>query len=593
MHVLRKLLVPTCTAVALLALAVPAGAAGAAGATLTPVPTGNVVPTGLVPAGAGSVWFSGLSPTLDGDPFAMLGRVGADGKVTDEPELGTTLGLIHVTPERNGVSWLIQQDPRTGTDSRIVSRRDGAVGPDVQAVIGDRFAAGSFATDAGGRLWIADARLSRVTRVGADLAVTQIPLEDRPESSRAGKALRMAAGNGRTVWVADGPRLTAIAGTQVTRRVRLPFAARAIAVDGAGIPWVVGATGRIARVSAGRVRTIAARVPGHVGGTIVAGPRGHLWLTVPTASFLMEVTRGGRATLHALGLQSGPRDPDRPPRALVADAGGRLWILNRRGLARVNLDPRCRVPDVAGASARVARATMSAAGCRGVVTGVPASADPDRTLVARQAIAPGGAGARGMQVELRAGTPELRVACRFPAGATEVVSTSQAAVWRSDAPDGQTVTWWVCRGAERRVLVLHRGTGSEAGDFPRLGPFALVGTSLAYVERYVNHYGGGYVKLVARDLADPRSLRTLTTGEPEPFSAGTAGAYELYEVATNARGFVAWTDQEDEAHVNVLEPGGTVPKVVATAPAGSLSGLGLSDTGVQWKENGSPHAVGL
>jgi len=592
MDVLRKLLIPAGTAVALLASAASAGAAGSPGVTLTPVPTGNVVPTSLVADGAGSVWFSGSSPTLDGPPLGTLARLGRDGAVVDELSLDRVTDT-YVTAQRDGTAWVIRRDRRGDAYSRIVRFRDGAAGNDVRIELGDRFAHDSFATDAGGRLWIADARRRQVTRIDTDLAVTEIPLDDGDGEGRASGPLRIAAGPSRTVWVADGRRLLAIAKAGIARRVRLPFAARAITLDAAGTPWVVGTTGRIARISGGRAKTIAARVPGHVGGTIVAGPRDHLWLTVPTSSSLLEVTRSGRATLHPIGLRSGPSDPDRPPRALVADPDGRLWILNRRGAARVNLDDRCRVPQVVGLSARAARATMSAAGCRGVVVGVPASADPDRTFIEKQWVG-SGVGRRGTRIELGAGLLTMRAACRFPAGSTEIVATNQAAIRRSSSSHGRVVTWWVCRGAERRVLVLARAEGDVVLEgSPNLGSFALTGERLAYADRNVDHYGGGIIQLHVRDLATPGSERSLLVGRPKPFGSGLPGSYMLLEVAMSSHGVVAWTDQEDEAHVKVLEPGTTVPQVVATAPFGSLSGLWLSDAQVQWRQSGSPHAVGL
>jgi len=174
------------------------------------------------------------------------------------------------------------------------------------------------------------------------------------------------------------------------------------------------------------------------------------------------------------------------------------------------------------------------------------------------------------------------------------VATDQAAIRRSDASDGRVVTWWVCRGTERRVLVLARAEAELRPDLsPNLGSFSLTGETLAYADNDVDHYGGGVIQLHVRDLATPGSERSLLVGSPKPFGSPLPGSYMLLQVATSLHGVVAWTDQEDDAFVKVLEPGATVPKVVATAPFGSLSDLWLSDAQVQWRQGGSAHAVGL
>jgi len=533
----------------------------------------GVSPSSFALSPQGELWFT----DTDG---GSVGRIDAKGGVTRLRTWARADGEpIAITRGADGAMWFI--DWR----GRWLGRGDAGGGMTIfpTGVKTDELFVTGLAAGPDNAVWFGS--ISRIGRMTTDGRTDWYPLPN-PE---VGLSAPATGPDGR-VWFATDSAVLAVGSGGVMTRYAVPGMqyGGAIAAGADGRMWVVAGTGIWSVSTSGVARHVSSRSldrPSYGAPVLLAGPLGHMWLSMGYSGKVAEISQAGRVTLHGPGVERIVTDHAFLPGALVLGADKSLFVAGD-GVQRVVLRPSCVVPDVVLRTEQTARARLKAAGC-GVRVVRRSRGGPVR--VVGQRFKAGRLLARHARVSITLG--RLSRACRFPEGASIVARTAdvQVAVRTVRAPplttdSPMTRTWWTCLTSQAKVRRLDSEQDEEAFGFMRdLGPFAIAGTRLTWVvDRQYSHYGDGATDIVTRDLGSTEPAVTFQAGSTEPF--GGPG-YGISEIATNRAGAIAWIAHDHQVEVR------TAAGAHRVLASGTVSSVSIDDTTVRWTQDGTQQST--
>jgi streptogramin lyase len=366
-----------------LALALALAPAAEASPTIfaLPDPSGKLDSPASIAAGPdGTMWIANAGPLHARGPerFAV-GQVDLAGRYRLHRTKGETYGITAL-----GDGTVFATEPYT---SRIARITPGGVVTEFPTPTRDA-GPGSIAAGPDGNAWFtetglgATAAVARITPAGqiTEFAVPRLPYLGTTVPADLGT---IVAGSDDRLWFATGLGAGSIttAGDVVTFSLPEPASPAGIAAAADGSLWITQSTlARVDRLTAAGGLNPLALPDGADGVSIAAGPDGAMYFTQSAAHTLWRAAGDALAPID-LQLVDRVRRSARAKPLTVAENGGApglaagpagtLWIaasLTRKGgskggIAVVNLEDRCIVPDLTGDTLGLARLDLANHAC--------------------------------------------------------------------------------------------------------------------------------------------------------------------------------------------------------------------------------------